>query len=219
MYSLPSASSKVCSMPLNVVAQLGDVPAAQRGYFTRAQASEVGIEDFELTRSVSYGFIERVGHGVYRVVGAGQDPHADLRVAWLRLDPSTPPQRRLLKPQIWVSHESAAALHGFGVFLADTPTFIARARLQPGSGVKVARRSKGLPRSQWIVRDGFAVTSVERTAADLYASVTDGGHLGRFIIDAARAGSTDLDAISTALGIGRVEVDAMVDMVSPVATP
>lgn len=205
-------------MPLNVVAQLGDVPTAQRGYFTRAQAAAVGIEDFELTRSVSYGFIERVGHGVYRVVGAGHDPHAELRIAWLRLDPTTPPQRRILQPQIWVSHESAAALHGFGVFLADTPTFIATNRLQPGSGVKIARRSRGLPRSEWMVRDGFAVTSVERTASDLYAAVTDGGHLGRFIIDAVRAGATDLDAISSALGIGREEVDAMVDMASSVVT-
>lgn len=218
MLSLTSASSKVHSMPLNVVAELGDIPVAQRGYFTRAQATEVGIEDFELTRSVSYGFIERVGHGVYRVVGAGHDPHADLRIAWLRLDPAAPPQRRILKPEIWVSHESAAALHGFGVFLADTPTFITTQRLQPGNGVKVVRRSNGLPRSEWVVRDGFTVTSVERTAADLYASVTDGGHLGRFIIDATRAGSTDLDAISSALGIGRFEVDAMVDMALSVVT-
>ena len=201
-------------MPLNVVAELGDIPVAQRGYFTRAQATAVGIEDFELTRSVRYGFIERVGHGVYRVVGAGHDPHAELRIAWLRLDPATPPQRRILKPEVWVSHESAAALHGFDVFLADTPTFTTTHRLQPGNGVKVVRRSKGLARSEWVVRDGFAVTSLERTAADLYSSVTDGGHLGRFISDAARAGSTDLDAIGSALGIGREAVDAMVDMAS-----
>lgn len=205
-------------MPLNVVAELGDIPVAQRGYFTRAQATDVGVEDFELTRSVSYGFIERVGHGVYRVVGVGHDPHADLRIAWLRLDPATPPQRRILKPKVWVSHESAAALHGFGVFLADIPTFITTQRLQPGNGVKVVRRSKGLTRSEWVVRDGFAVTSVERTAADLFSSVTDGGHLGRFISDATRAGATDLDAIGSALGIGRDAVDAMVDMASSGAT-
>ncbi|MCQ3807884.1 MAG: type IV toxin-antitoxin system AbiEi family antitoxin domain-containing protein, partial [Acidimicrobiia bacterium] len=51
----------------NVAKQLGDIPAAQHGYFTRAQASAAEIPDFDLTRSVRRGLIERVGHGVYRV--------------------------------------------------------------------------------------------------------------------------------------------------------
>ncbi len=89
-----------------VVRQLGDIPGAQFGYFTRAQASAVGVEDFSLTRSVDRGYIQRLGHGVYRVVGAGDDPLQDLRVAWLRLEPARSPRERTLHPDTWVSHES-----------------------------------------------------------------------------------------------------------------
>lgn len=53
-------------MPLSIISELGDLPAAQRGYFTRAQAAAAGVDDFELTRSVDRGLITRLDHGVYR---------------------------------------------------------------------------------------------------------------------------------------------------------
>jgi len=176
----PCAGSKVCSrfasrlhlatekladgaritvvMALNVVKELGDLPGSQHGYFTRAQAAAAGVEDFELTRAVNPAFIDRVDHGVYRVAGAGHDEHSDLRIAWFRLDPSAGPRERIRHPRVWVSHESAAALHGFGVYLADTHSFISMDRLQPGKGVKMYRRSGGLERHEHTVVDGFAVT-------------------------------------------------------------
>ncbi len=199
-------------MAVNVVEQLEDIPEAQRGYFTRAQASQTGIADYDLTRSASKGFIHRVGHGVYRVAGAPEDHLSDLRVAWLRLRPELSPRQRVLRPSIWVSHESAASVHGLGVFLADTPTFTSSLRLQPSSGVKVYRRSDGIPRSDWTVVDGFAVTNVNRTAADLYAAGVDGGHLGRFINDATQAGVTSLEQVSSVVGVSTSEFAALVDM-------
>lgn len=63
---------------------------------------------------------------------------------------------------------------------------------------KVRVRSAGLDRNEWLVRDGFAVTSPVRTLVDLEAVGTDGGHLGNYVSDALRSGT-----------IQRVEVDAL----------
>ncbi len=199
-------------MAVNVVEILEDIPTAQHGYFTRAQAAVAGVEDYDLHRSVSKGFVHRVSHGVYRIAGAPTDPLADLRIAWLRLRPEATPRQRVLRPEIWVSHESAAAVHGFGVFLAETPTFTGSQRLQPNKNVKVYRRSGGLARKEWVVVDGFAVTSVERTAADLHAIGVDGGHLGRFVSDAIRAGATSPERMSAAIGATPEQFAALIEM-------
>ena len=76
---------------LGILAETAD---AQHGYFTRAQAITEGLADVQLLRATEYGLIRRLDHGVYRVVGAGADEHADLRIAWLRLDPAERPRRR-----------------------------------------------------------------------------------------------------------------------------
>jgi len=205
-------------MALNVTRLLGDLPAAQQGYFTRAQAAVAGVEDFELTRSVNHGFINRLDHGVYRVAGAGYDEHQDLRVAWFRLQPSSGPRDRVRRPTIWVSHESAASLHGFGVYLADTPSFISVGRLQPRNGVKVYRRSSGLEPNEYIVIDGFAVTTIARTAADLARSNSDGGHLGRFIDEAIRAHAVTIAEVAEAIRLSAPEVESMIAMDSQPAS-
>ncbi len=199
-------------MTLNVVALLGDIPMAQHGYFTRAQAATAGVEDYELNRAVGKGFIHRVGHGVYRIAGAPQDHLGDLRISWLRLYPDRTPRQRTLRPDVWVSHESAAAVYGFGIFLADTPTFTTTSRLQPPRSVRVHRRAGGLARDEWTVVDGFAVTSVNRTAADLSEVGVDGGHLGRFISDALQAGASDPESIRTAMGATPEEFGALIEM-------
>lgn len=201
-------------MTVNVVELLEDLPAAQQGYFTRAQVAAAGVEDYDLHRAASKGFVSRVGHGVYRVAGAPSDQFGDLRIAWLRLRPGAGPRQRLSRPNTWVSHESAASVLGFGVFLADTPTFTSMKRIQPSKTVRVHRRSEGLDRPEWTVINGFAVTSVERTAADLHAEGVDGGHLGRFISDALRAGATEPGRVQSALGVSEEEFGALIGMSS-----
>jgi len=196
-------------MALSVINDLGDLPAAQRGYFTRAQASAVGVEDFELTRSVERGLLERLDHGVYRVSGASHDDHVALRVAWFRLAPEVGPRERVRNPNLWVSHGSAAALHGFGVYLADTPTFISKDRLQSRADVKIYRRSAGLDGDEYTVVDGFVVTTIERTAADLAHLKSDGGHVGRFIDEAVRANAASVETIARAMRIDLADVEAL----------
>lgn len=205
-------------MAVNIVAQLGDLPSAQQGYFTRAQATAASVPDFDLTRSVQRGFIERVGHGVYRVAGAGHDPLASLRIAWLRLDPVKSPRERATNPQIWVANQSAARVHGFGVFVPDIHTFIATRRLQTGEGTIVHRRSKGLARIDWEVKDGFALTTVARTAVDLFAANIDGGHVGRFLSDALQAGSITTDELTERTGLSSDRIESLLMQGDPLPT-
>lgn len=202
-------------MAINIVEQLEGIPSAQAGYLTRAQAAERGVTDLDLHRAAAHGFINRVGHGVYRVAGAPSDPLQELRTAWLRLEPAATPRQRVVRPRVWVSHESAAAVHGYGVFLSDVPTFTSSQRLQSSKNIKIYRRSKGLSRDEWTIIDGFAVTGVDRTAADLFAKGVDGGHLGRFIADAIAAGSADPERIRLAMKATVDDFAALIQMSAP----
>lgn len=193
----------------SIIRRLGDVPAAQHGYFTRAQASAAGVPDFDLTRSVQRGLIDRVGHGVYRVAGAGDDPLAELRIALLRLDPERTPRQRAADPKVWVALQSAAKVHGFGVFAGGPHTFVSRGRIQPGNGTSVRRRSKGLRRGDWEIKNGFAVTTVSRTAADLMSDHVDGGHIGRFVSDALNAGAISMNQLCARLSVDPDEIEAL----------
>ena len=196
---------------LNTPAQVEHIASAQYGYFTRAQAHEAGVKDFELTRSKTYGQIVRISHGVYRIVGAPVDRHEDLRVAWLRLNPEMSPRERTRSPMLWVSHRSAARLHDLGVFLADTPEFIATRKLQPRFPARIRVRSKGLDRDEWVIRDGFAVTSVLRTMQDLAGEAIDSGHLGQFVSDAIRTGAASKRELQEAVD-PHLRIDALLAM-------
>ena len=190
-------------------ALLGDIADAQSGYFTRAQASDQGVDDMRLQRAVANGSIERVNHGVYRITGAGHDPHQTLRAAWLRLSPDDSPRERTRRPRLWVSHRSAARLLDLGVVSADVPEFISDRRVQTRADVIVRVRSGGLKRSDWMVHDGFAVTTPARTIADLAAGRMDGGHLGRIASDALERGMVTIGDLELAVG-GRVDIASIV---------
>ena len=196
---------------LNVPAQVEHIASAQAGYFTRAQAHHAGVQDFGLSRSTEYGQTVRVGHGVYRIVGAPTDPNEDLRVAWLRLDPRSTPRQRTRTPTLWVSHRSAARVHGLGVFVTDTPEFISTRKLQPRFPARIRVRSAGLDRDEWVIRDGFALTSVVRTMEDLSAERLDRGHLGQFLADAIRTGAATREELQEAAGHD-LHIDALLAM-------
>lgn len=182
---------------IDLIALIGELSEAQHGYFTRAQAHSVGVQDVQLSRAADYGQIRRLDHGVYRVAGAGFDDHADLRIAWLRLDPKRRARERTKNPNIWVSHQSAAVLLGLGGFIPPAHQFISTVRKQLRSeAVHVRVRPEGLNPDQWVVRDGMATTSPLKTLIDLDAASTDGGHLGTFLRDALDTGSIRTEELS-----------------------
>ena len=191
-----------------MIKALGAIPSAQHGYFTRLQARQVGLEDFQLTRAAAGGFIDRVGHGVYRAAGAGHDDLQALRVEWLRLDPARSPLDRVLSPTVWVSHASAAAVYRCGAFAEHGYSFISSRRCQPGRLVRVRHRASGLPAADWTVVDGFAVTTVARTTKDLLAAHVDRGRVGRFVRDALATGHVTPERLRSQLSFDPSELTA-----------
>ena len=191
--------------------RLMEVTEVQQGYFTRAQAHRQGVDDSALQRGVTSGAIERLDHGVYRISGAGYDPHQRLRVAWLRLTPDLSSRERTVRPHLWVSHRSAAALFDLGVAIADVSEFISDRRLQSRADVKIRVRTGGVDRDSWTVHDGFAVTTPARTIADLADDHMDGGHLGRIASDALAKGLVTESEVPSALG-DRADVDAILEL-------
>lgn len=191
-------------------ARLRDLTDAQHGYLTRAQAVREGVDDMDLQRAVRSGAIQRLDHGVYRIAGSGQDAHQSLTVAWLRLTPNLSPRERTARPHLWVSHRSAALLLDLGVTIADVPEFISDRRLQSRADVTVRVRSGGLEREEWVVYDGFAVTTPARTLADLAADRMDGGHLGRIASDAIARGLITEEEVESVLA-GRADLAAILE--------
>ena len=183
---------------------------AQLGYFTRAQAAQQGVDDMDLQRAVRSGAAERLDHGVYRVSGAGQDPHQRLRICWLRLSSDLTARERTLHPRLWVSHRSAAALLDLGIVTADIPEFISTRRLQTRAEVRIRVRSAGLPRNVWMVHDGFALTTPARTIRDLAADRMDGGHLGRIAFDALSRSLVTAQEVESALA-GRADLQSILE--------
>lgn len=196
-----------------ISARLSDLAEAQEGYFTRAQAVREEVDDMDLQRAVRSGAVERLDHGVYRITGAGYDPHQSVRVAWLRLTPDRSPRERTARPHLWVSHRSAAALFDLGVVVTDLPEFISDHRLQTRAEVKIHLRSGGLERAEWTVHEGFALTTPARTLADLAADHMDGGHLGRIASDALARGVMTSSEIEAALE-GRGDRVAILELAS-----
>ncbi len=73
----------------------------QAGYFTTAQARQVGFSPRLLTYYVAQQRFQRIRNGVYRLVDFPASPYEDLFVAWLAAGPNAV-----------ISHESALALYG-----------------------------------------------------------------------------------------------------------
>lgn len=68
--------------------RVADIAQEQWGLVTRRQADLAGVPRTTLERLTAPGSaLERVAHGVYRLMGAPIPDHQELRAAWLQLSP------------------------------------------------------------------------------------------------------------------------------------
>lgn len=150
--------------------------AEQAGYFTAAQAKEVGYSYQAQAHHVAAGNWRRVDHGLFRLPEWVPDLHDDL-ARWT----------------LWsngaavVSHDSALAVHGIGEFES------ARVHLTVPPGFR--KRSDGislhravLPDSDVRLRVGFRVTTPARSLIDVAAQSPEPDQLARAIDEARRGG-------------------------------
>lgn len=153
----------------NPLARLAEVADDQWGLITLQQAAAQGVGWPTLSRHVAAGHLERVAHGVYRLVGAGAADHLQLRAAWLQLDPATPAWRRLDDPEVaLVSHTSAAAVYGLGDFRDDVYEFTLPVRRQTRRKDVRLHRDTVEPEDR-LVTAGLPATRAGRMVGDLLA--------------------------------------------------
>jgi hypothetical protein len=181
------------------VVRLAEIAAGQWGLVTTAQARVVGGTPLHLSRLAASGALERLRHGVYRIVGTPPTAVDPVRAAWLSLQPSRTAADRLAdSPPEVVSHRTAALLHRLGDLDADRIEFSVQARRQSRRGELIFHR-RTIERAQWSVVDGLPVSTVTETVVQLTESRLDGGHLGAVIRDALTDHRVDPAGLAAAL--------------------
>ena len=148
--------------------RLYDVAEQQAGYFTTAQAKQVGFSYPQLTYYVRRGRFLRVKWGIYRLVLFPSSPNEDLYVAWLEAGPNAA-----------ISHASALALHDLsdvlpGEIHVTIPRSASRRHLE------LTLHTNQLAPGDVTTVAGLPVTTVPRTIADVAA----GGLADELVIQA-----------------------------------
>jgi predicted transcriptional regulator of viral defense system len=155
--------------------RLFELAAQQGGYFTAAEAKDVGYSYQAQAHHVGAGNWLRVDRGMFRLAEWVPDLHDDLArwTLWSR--------RRGI-----VSHETALSVHGIGelesaqVHLTVPPGFTMR---HEGLTLHHAK----LQKTDTVPMGGFTVTTAVRSIIDVAGS-TDQDQLARLIEDANQAG-------------------------------
>lgn len=136
--------------------------AARYGVITRQLALEAGLSDAAIKHRLATGRWIRLHPGVYLIAGNVKTWRSDLMAAcdWARAGT--------------VSHRGAAAIWGLEGFReSGRPEITVRhCHLPPRSGIRVHFTDR-MPRSHVTTRQGFSITSVERTLLDLGAVVPE----------------------------------------------
>ncbi len=162
--------------------RIAEFAEEQWGLVTRRQLESVAIPATTIDRlTASDSVLERVAHGVYRLVGSPTPDHLELRAAWLQLAPSVPTWERTPAQGV-VSHRSAAALYGVGQLPADRHDFTLTLRRQ-SRRLDVRLHRRPLTEVEWIRLWGLPVTRPARIASDLLHDHEDPGAVAQIIVD------------------------------------
>ncbi len=150
--------------------------SAQGGFFTAADARELGYSYQAQAHHVAAGNWLRVDRGLFRLAEWMPEMHDEL-IRWTLWS----------RGRAVVSHESALAVHGIGEL--ESP----RVHLTVPLGFKmrdpaVALHHAELPESDVVQQRGFRITTVVRTLIDVAALSADEDQLSRAIQQAREAG-------------------------------
>lgn len=129
--------------------------AAQHGYFTTAQAAELGISRRALSWRAEHGSAERIAHGLYRLPHWPIDPSDELYAL------------QALVPFGTFSHDTALTLLGLTDIIPSTIhlTIPETCRLRSRPGVTLHRSRHGAMTDR-TMRDGLWVSAARRALLD-----------------------------------------------------
>lgn len=156
--------------------KLFELAAEQAGYFSAAQAREIGYSYQAQAHHVGVGNWLRVGRGLFRLTEWVPDLHGEL-ARWTLWS----------KGRGVVSHETALSVHGVGelesarVHLTVPPGFTMR-------DDALTLHYALLPDADILERTGFRVTTPTRSIIDVAAHGPDEEQLGRAIAEAQQMG-------------------------------
>lgn len=172
----------------------------QWGMVTSAQATAAGVNYMQVKRMAEAGLLEKVGPGVYLLIGghAALGRHRAHKVAWLRLDPAVAAwERPLLGPNNGVvSHRSAAVLLRLGdLVVRDVEFTTPRRRTSRDPTVRMHRARLAPYEVTWA--DGLPVTTAVRTLADLLGSGIPAASAGSFLVEALDRRMLSVDHVIT----------------------
>ena len=171
----------------HVIPRLQELTQDQWGLITRRQMASRDIGSTSIERhSGPGGVFERVGMGIYRLVGAPVPDHLELRAAWLQLAPEIAAWDRTPAQGV-VSHRSAASLYGLGHLPADVHEFtVPRRKGSRRPDVRIHVRELG--GNELAQVGGLPVTIPSRIVSDLLWEHEDPEAAGFIVADALRFG-------------------------------
>lgn len=150
--------------------------AAQGGYFTAAQAKEVGYSYQAQAHHVQAANWVRVDRGLFRLAEWIPERHDDLR-RWTLWS----------QGQGVVSHESGLSVHGIGEFESRRVHFTVPPNFTRDDPALTLHRLS-LDDNDVVEQKGFAVTTAIRSIVDVAAGAPDEDQLARAIEEAAEEG-------------------------------
>lgn len=154
--------------------------AGQSGFFTAAQALDLGYSYQAQKYHVDHGNWSRVDRGIFRIPEWPSSINDSL-VRWVLWS----------KHRAVVSHDSAAAAHGLGVL---NPAKV-HLTVPPGfrmDNPAVVLHRRELADSDLTLIDGAAITTVVRTVLDVIASQFDEELIASVVDDAVDTGAVSL---------------------------
>lgn len=150
--------------------------ASQGGFFTAAQAKDIGYSYQAQAHHVAAGNWTRIDHGLFRLTDWTPEPDDDLRrwTLWSR-------------GVAVVSHQSALAVHGIGEFESSRIHLTVPASFRKTNPVLALHRG-ALANDEIEEHRGFATTTVLRSMLDVAALSPDAEQLAAAIDEALAEG-------------------------------
>jgi predicted transcriptional regulator of viral defense system len=156
--------------------RLFSLAADQGGYFTAAQAKEIGYSYPAQAHHVGAGNWLRVDRGLFRLAEWVPNVHDDL-IRWTLWS----------RDRAVVSHESALSVHGVGEFESARVHLTVPPRFSMRDPAVVLHHAD-LDESDVVTRTGFALTTVIRSLVDIAALSAEEDQLARAVEEARDGG-------------------------------
>lgn len=170
-----------------------ELAASQHGFFSTAQAQDLGVSRQVLNKMERSGLVSRIIQGVYRFESIPDNVLDVLRAIWMSTNPHKMTFERLVKPDGFViGGRTAAALHKIGDFYLSPYFFFVPKRYQ-SRNIDAKFITRVVDPKDITIIEGLPVTSIARTLFDLKVDHEDPSLFEQAIVDAIHRPNDSFD--------------------------